>query len=132
MVSFTKTVLQTQPLKLPGEVKCYVEQDGNIVREQGNNFIYWRLVHNKTKYDRCCNCGQRVPSEHSGVAYHPYDYYAICNEGCAIDLIQRGECAAGNHPWKLGLTLAECEREYPELKRIRDLIRLSNPDVSFD
>ena len=125
-----------------GEVKCYVEPDGSITKEF--NFPWetgiqrWFIV-GPSQYSRCCNCGQPVPAMHrSLVAYRPdiNDGFAICNEGCAIDLIQRGHCSTTGeegpyHPWD-NEGYKYDESDYPELKRVRDLIRLNNPEVSFE
>ena len=116
-------------------VKCYVERDGTIIREDGNNIKKW-YVGESSRFSHCCNCGRRLASPYRCVkTSQSSDGFATCNEGCAIDLIQRGHCATTHepfpfHPWKY--TDVWTEDQYPELKRVRDLIRLNNPDVSFD
>lgn len=127
-------------------VQCYVEKtpSGMVMLRKENEGIEtkWKLYHasvtrncsvyqpqssRATVHIRCCNCGQKIDDSNH---YH-INYFAICSEGCAIDTMQRGNCATRTiHPW--GLPVEIQEARYPELKRVRDLIRLNNPNVSFD
>lgn len=104
-----------------------------------NNPFYFTITTSEYVGDyftRCCNCGLPLTGiavwlEYivcNNSAYN--ERFRICNEGCGIDIMQRGYCAAGTHPWTFA-TPETCEELFPELKRVRDLVRQANPGVSF-